>query len=406
MRNRRFSIWVRIFRCTAIALAWLALSTSSALPMPLMANAVGAQKTLVLLPAQSNGGATMSMTEAKALMTQVDALYRRESDNQAWFEGALNPGEKADYFVSRLKTYNPSVCGLSAITAESEAAAGAAGYALTAYRRVLVFSPDQNCRAHGISSIGGRYAIVNGRNQATLRVVGHEIGHSFGFHHAGSEACNASLDCGYQEYGDLVDMMSNNGSESFNAFERERAGWLALNPVGAGDHKLGPFSGDSTTGAKAIKVTVPSTTLVYYVTFRPARGGVYVHRADENNAASSRLICWVTTRADCQLQAGDLLDDYHRSIYIKLVSASATGATVNVSFSHPGLPAGFSYCAAKYQNCTIPAGRSATIAVGAKYSFQFHPNIKGTFGCPQGQNIGGNESSCFMKLTDAGTVRR
>ena len=374
--------------------------------MPLIPNAVGAQKTLVLLPAQPGGAATLSMTEAKALMAQVDALFRRESGNQTWFEGMRNSGEKADYFVSRLKTYNPTVCGLSAITADSEAAAGAAGYALASYRRVLVFSPDQSCRAHGISSIGGRYAIVNGRNQATLRVVGHEMGHSFGFHHAGSEACNASLDCGYQEYGDLVDMMSNNGSESFNAFEREIAGWLAPTLVGAGDHELVPFSSGSTTGAKAIKVSVPSTTLAYYVTFRPERGGVYVHRADENNAASSRLICWVTLRGDCQLQAGDLLDDYHRNVYIKLVSANATAAIVNVSFSHPGLPAGFSYCAAKYQNCIVPAGRRATIAVGAKYSFQFHSNISGTFPCPQGQNIGGAESSCFVKLADVGAAPR
>lgn len=232
------------------------------------------------------------------------------------------------------------------------------------------------------------------------------MGHSFGFHHAGSETCNAFLDCGYQEYGDVVDMMSNNGSESFNAFERERAGWLAPTLVGAGDHEIVPFSSGPTTGAKAIKVAVPSTTLVYYVTFRPERGGVYVHRADKNNAGSSRLICWVTARGDCQLQLGDLLDDYHRSVYIKLVSANAAAAIVNVGFSHPGLPAGFSYCAAKYQNCLIPSGRRATIAVGAKYSFQFHSNIRGTFPCPQGQNIGGAESSCFAKLTDVGTAPR
>src|ERR1043165_3852340 len=205
--------------------------------MPVITGGIGPQKTLVLSIAPPGGSYSADQPLIDFVMGQVDDAYRKASNNQTWFTGIKNQSQRVDTFFYTLSAFNPTQCAPDVWATEAETAAGKAGYPVSSYILVVPLLPQSACRGHGFSGVGSRYAYANGANQVTFRVISHEIGHArFAWHHANLESCSAYIDCGYQEYGDSPDIMSNTGEDDLNGFERERAGWAKYPVVGPGTY--------------------------------------------------------------------------------------------------------------------------------------------------------------------------
>src|SRR5262249_12471004 len=75
------------------------------------------------------------------------------------------------------------------------------------------FPYTSQCDWAGLAELSGHRTWING--ELDLRVIGHELGHNFGLHHASSEACVAtagrpvqiSVTCTHDAYGDPTDNM-------------------------------------------------------------------------------------------------------------------------------------------------------------------------------------------------------
>jgi Gametolysin peptidase M11 len=97
------------------------------------------------------------------------------------------------------------------------------------YSRYLYAFPQNACTWWGLASVGGNpsQAWVNG--SLALLVVGHEMGHNFGLYHSNGLDCGSSLigtNCTAIEYADSLDMMGEMRGMHFNAFQKERLGWM------------------------------------------------------------------------------------------------------------------------------------------------------------------------------------
>ncbi|MEK6984567.1 MAG: hypothetical protein AABX33_08380 [Nanoarchaeota archaeon] len=101
------------------------------------------------------------------------------------------------------------------------------------FSRIILIVPSTQCdNAGGRGSIGKRIILTNdGEIRASvswdyslnLHVVGHELGHNFGLHHANTATC---LFCASNEQGDFFDIMGRL-TMHMNAPHKEEAGWLS-----------------------------------------------------------------------------------------------------------------------------------------------------------------------------------
>src|SRR5258705_4266227 len=164
----------------------------------------------------------------------------------------------------------------------AEAAATSAGANLGLYpRRVFGFPQASAGDWWGLGTIGGgetsatpSRAWINGTY--SLRVLAHEMGHNLGLYHSRSNMCDSTSGCFVDEYGDDHDVMGG-GSGSvtghFNAYQKERLGWLnhgtspgITNVNGPGQYALEPYAKPWTGGPKALKIvrsTGTSNTYIY-----------------------------------------------------------------------------------------------------------------------------------------------
>src|ERR1019366_8036165 len=117
----------------------------------------------------------------------------------------------------------------------AQQAAQAGGYVLSNYSHYLYMFPAISvCGWQGLSYIGGSpsNSWING--EQFQQVVSHELGHALGLYHSHSLSCGAvvyaSSGCTQYEYGDSYETMGasnfNGYSMHYNAFQKERLGWL------------------------------------------------------------------------------------------------------------------------------------------------------------------------------------
>jgi hypothetical protein len=213
-----------------------------------------------------------------------------------------------------------TVCDPGSVELYAQSEATDAGIDLSEYTRLLYVYPDNACGWWGLSTVGGdpSHSHVSGKLQ--LHVVAHELGHALGLFHSNALNCDETTlgpDCAIVEYGDVFDKMgSTTISGHYNAFQKERLGWLddtaeehTITTVGSsGRYALGPYEihGDVLPNAlKILKSIDPATgrRTWYYIEWRQAIGfdaflatydnalnGVMLHTGTEANGNSSYLL--------------------------------------------------------------------------------------------------------------------
>jgi M6 family metalloprotease-like protein len=325
---------------------------STALP-----NTFGAQKVLVILVNfQDKQTQPYTLDTARSLVFTTTSNF----DLEASFQQTWLTGDVVGWYTIPLSS---TVCDSSSIASYAKQAAQAAGVNLSAYTRYVYAFPQNACSWWGLGSVGGNpsNAWING--SLALKVIAHEMGHNFGLYHANALVCGTTTigsNCTSSEYGDTIDMMGQQSAGHFNAFQKERLGWLnygtspAITTVQAdGLYRVDPFEsqGSNPKALKILKSTDPTTgkKTWYYVECRRALGfdgflssnsnvlgGVVVHTGSESSGNSSYLLDMTPSSPSSfgapALPVGQSFYDPNVGVTITPVSVDNTGAAVNVSF--------------------------------------------------------------------------
>ena len=338
------------------ALALGSSSTSVQTLATALPNTFGAQPTLVIL-VNFQDKATQPYTVATAqnvVFGQTSNFDLENSYGQTWLTGTV-----VGWYTIPLSS---TVCDYATLASQAKAAAQAAGVNLSAYRRYVYAFPQNACTWWGLGSVGGQpsQAWING--SLALKVVSHEMGHNFGLYHAHSLDCGTTVlgtNCTTSDYGDTIDTMGNSAAGHFNAFHKDRLGWLdyGTSPMitivqADGLYTIEPLE-TASPGPKALAILKATDATTgkqtwYYVEYRQATGvdsflssnsnvpnGVVLHTGSPSDGNSSYLLDMTPVTAswsDPALVVGQSFTDPNAGVTITPVSVSSTGATVSVSF--------------------------------------------------------------------------
>lgn len=368
-------------------------------------NTRGAQKTLAILVNFSNAP-TQPFTPAYAqnvIFGDTSAFDYELSYQQTTLTGAV-----AGWFTIAATS---TTCDYGAIATQAKAAATNAGYALSNYSRLVYVFPSNSCTWWGLGSVGGTpsQAWIHTKWGLSYRIVGHEMGHNFGLFHAHSLDCGsasvAASGCTSSEYGDVFDLMGSSSTGGhFNAFHKERLGWLAdgVSPpittvaavTGTASYDIAPLERARDTAPRALKI--PRATACgannewFYVESRKAVGydagmggstnvvsGVVVRKVTEGAADSSYLLdmtAGTTAWSDAALVAGQSFTDPVSGLTIATVAADANGARVSVTY-----PA--ASCTRAAPLVTVTPGGTVWTAAGQSVGYTVQTQNRDSCGC-------------------------
>jgi hypothetical protein len=350
---------VKIDNALALSSNTGSVQTLSAASLP---NTLGAQKTLTMLVNFSD-----EMTQPYTVAYAQSMIFTTTSnfDYEASYQQTWLSGDVAGWFTIPVSS---TTCDYSSIASYAQQAASSAGYALSNYTRYVYVFPANACTWWGLGTVGGNpsQAWIHTKWGFTLPVVGHEMGHNFGLYHSHSLDCGsvtiADSGCTASEYGDIFDMMgSSNTTPHFNAFQKERLGWLnagispplttVMGQTGTVAYTIEPTETARDTISRALKIakttSCTATQQWYYVESRQATGydaflasntnlltGVLVHEVTEGDANSSYLLdmtAATTSWSDAALDAGITFTDPDSGLTITPTSVGGTSTTLNVS---------------------------------------------------------------------------
>lgn len=346
--------------------ATLALSTTtstsvtSVSPAPLP-NTLGEQKIAILMVNfVDNTTQPYTLTDGGTVLGQTSGFMQENSSSQTWLTGATFGW----YTLPIAQT-----CDTTSIASYADQAAAANGVTLSNYNHIVyVFPNNSTCMWSGQGTVGGTGGRIwiNGRFE--LKTLAHELGHNFGLYHSHSLECGTAVigtTCTTYDYGDTVDVMGNTTSSHYNAFQKERLGWLnngTMPPIttvtASGSYTLTPY--ENGNGSRALKIlkSVDATTGArtwYYVEFRQPTGydaplstltagnvtaGVLVRTGADNDISSSLLLDMTPNSSvyadwnDPALLPGLSYSDAAAGVTITPTAASSTGATVYVNLAN------------------------------------------------------------------------
>ena len=335
----------------------LVVSKASALP-----NTLGVQRTLVIMVNFSDAPTQpYTTTDASNVVFGTTSSY----DYEASYQQTTVAGDVAGWYTIASLT---TTCDYNTIASQARQAATNGGFVLSNYSRHVYVFPSNACGWWGLGSVGGNpsQAWIQTKYGFTLGVVGHEMGHNLGLYHSHSMDCGsvaiASSGCSTSDYGDTFDLMGGSRVAHFNAFQKERLGWLNAGvspplttvPAQAGTvtYGIAPLEDARNTVSRALKIprgtACSATNEWFYVEARQARGfdsflagnanvlgGVLIHKVTEGNANSSYLLDMTPATSawtDAALVAGQTFVDPLTGLGITPVSVGSTGAQINVTF--------------------------------------------------------------------------
>ncbi len=381
---------VQVGNTVALACCTSPSTTSSLQTLsPALANTFGAQTTLVML-VNFQDLATQPYTLSFAqdvVFNQTSAWDMENSLQQTWLTGDVT-----GWYTLPVSS---TTCDYNSIATYANQAATAAGVNLSNYSRYVYAFPNTTaCGWWGLGTIGGSpsQAWINGT--FALKVVSHEMGHNFGLYHSHAWSCGGTTlgtNCSSIEYGDSIDTMGSPDSGHFDAFQKERLGWLNYGsspPITLvqtnGTYSLGPYENQDTT-SKALKIyqSTNATTGAntwYYIEFRQATGfdnflsndanvlgGVLVHMGTDNDGNSGELLDMAPSLNNfyySALDVGQTFIDPNAGVTMQTVSANSTGASVNITFGTPTCSHfNPSVSISPYQSQTMQAGGTASYTV-------------------------------------------
>jgi M6 family metalloprotease-like protein len=341
-------------------------------------NTFGAQKTLVMLVNfQDNPTQPYTLDYARSVVFGTTSnFYLENSYQQAWLTG--------DVFGWYTVPLASTTCDSGGIATYAEAAATAAGVNLSAYTHRVYAFPNAACAFGGAATVGGNpsRAWINGSGNMSLGTVGHELGHNLGLLHSHSFFCDGTTmtgTCTTLEYGDGLDIMGWSNSGHFNAFQKERLGWLnyGVSPpittvTASGSYAVAPYEAADTNpkALKLLKHTDPTTGARewYYVELRRAIGfdsylatvggpyqvlssnilnGVEIRWGSESSSDSSRLLDMTPGSVDPYtgtvdlytndpaLTVGNSFSDPDAGVTLTVASVDGSAAVVSVTLTTP-----------------------------------------------------------------------
>ena len=314
---------------------------ASVAPVP---NTLGVQRTLVILVNFSDKATQPFTVDAVKTMTfgNLNGYVKANSYGQTSLTGRV-----VGWYTIALSS---TVCDSWRLRSQALAAATAAGIRVSAYKRRIFAFPRNACPWVGFGSVGGNpsYALINGGY--SLRTVAHELGHNFGLYHSRSLDCGITVTgtrCSIAEYGDVFDVLGSSSSGHFNAFQKERLGWLnyggsppLTTVTGSGTYSIGALEplGIRPRALKILKNTDSNgRSTFYYVEYRQGvPGGVIFHTGTNGVANSSNLLDMTPETlswSDSPLAIGKSFQDTELGLTVSPLSGDGARSRVSVTLA-------------------------------------------------------------------------
>jgi Gametolysin peptidase M11 len=331
-----------------------------------LTNTLGEQRTVVILiNFRNDTSQPYTVDFANTVFFGTTSAFFLENSYQQTYLGGIVTGW---HTINMDRPTNAATCDYSLISSLADQIVAGAGVDLSNYTRKVYAFPQTGCGWWGLSSVGGTPSRSWITGALDIGVTAHELGHSLGLWHSHSLDCGASAvigpGCATNEYGDIVDMMGASHSAHYNAFQKERLGWLnagASPPlttvVSGGTYILDPYEslGSGPKALKILKSIDPSTgqKSYYYLESRQAIGfdgflanepgqsvlnGVLVHAGTEGNGNSGYLLDMTPATPvyywwyDPALAVGQTFVDPDTGLTMTTDWVTGMGASVTVSF--------------------------------------------------------------------------
>ena len=382
-------------------------TTTVSAPAPTL-NISGDRKLAVLLVNfQDNPVQPYTLADGTNVLNQTSNFIKENSQSKTTVSGAA-----FGWYTLPIAT----TCSDTSITSAAKQAAAAAGVDLSGYAHIAyVFPRNTACPWAGVANLSGQTIMING--SLNLKTLAHELGHNFGLYHSHALECGASIGgtgCTSLDYGDALDMMGNANPGHYNAFQKERLGWLnngTTPPIttvsSSGTYTLSTYE-TTATGAKALKIlkSTDATTgakTYYYVEFRQPVGadafistmvstygsnvdrGVIVRTGTENNGSSSYLLDMTPASTtfdwyDSALALGQSFSDPGSGVTITPTWVNSTGAGVNVTVNAQTTTVATTTCT-RANPVITPATQSKSGTSGSSLSYTVTVTNKDSSGC-------------------------
>lgn len=254
-------------------------------------SAITGQKKVAVIVFNWQGDQRKPFTPAQVRETiftngdSTNSYYKEQSFGQVGLTGKTRAD--GDVFGWYTISNDYTDCDFNAWANAANTKAQAAGVDLAGYDRYLYVFPQSNyCPWSGVAYLLGNSAWASGLSK---NVTAHELGHTFGVHHASGLNCFDATsgqyvpinnNCGAVEYGDPFDVMGWGAYHHMNNFHKAQLGWLRPSSIQTvtkyGNYSIAPI--ESSTSALQL-LRIPRTkdgsgnvTEYYYLEFRQPFG--------------------------------------------------------------------------------------------------------------------------------------